>query len=159
VTCFVVWNNVSTPGASPWILDGPTPILAIQQVDASNCRGATYFSGAKFTGNKAQATGGAYHISTLHFDGALTNLYYGCDDTRLASMASGAVAGTFDLAGGGQTIYVGQSWGVALVGDIAELIFYDRALTESERMSVELYLAGKYAIQVPYGGGSFMIIQ
>lgn len=63
------------------------------------------------------------------------------------------VDGVFDAGGytstpnADSTLYVGAfAGGYEMNGDVAEAIVYDRALTEQERTTTEIYLAAKYGI-------------
>jgi hypothetical protein len=60
----------------------------------------------------------------------------------LSVVATGAVAAD---SFGRERNLAGRYWH----GDLAELIVYDRALTDSERQSVEQYLSSKYGIAIP----------
>ena len=58
------------------------------------------------------------------------------------SLGTFVESNTFDLIGG-------YEFGYELDGDVAEIIAYNRALSDSERQKVEAYLNAKYAIYSP----------
>lgn len=75
-----------------------------------------------------------------------TNVYAGADDTRTASMGSAASGNT--AAGANTNLYIGNT--PADVVSIAEFIWYNVAVAESDRQSIEQRLAWKYGITLPY---------
>jgi hypothetical protein len=96
------------------------------------------------TAGKTIAVSTNYIHTWYHSGGAL---YNGLSDTRTASMDTIA-SGNTTLAAG-TDLFVGAATGF-FSGHIAEAVFYARDLTESERQSVERYLASKYGITLPY---------
>lgn len=64
------------------------------------------------------------------------------------SLATGTFTDTPDIAAS-FPLYIGTDYaGNAFTGDVAEILIYDRALSDAERNAVSTYLAEKYA--VPY---------
>lgn len=79
-----------------------------------------------------------YHALSARYDGSTMTAYR---DGNLTSTSSFATTGPWTLASVG-------SWYSTyfMQGDLAEVVIYDRALSESERSTVNAYLRGKYAL-------------
>jgi len=86
-----------------------------------------------------------WHIVTAMHSGG--NILVGLTDTRDASLGSAASGNTSVLT---QVLNVGRNRGAFGAMDLAELIIFDVALSESDRQQIEMYLAHKYAITLPY---------
>lgn len=147
-TAFVVFYhraNFSAPLWSVW--DGA--VNYVNQLGSNT--GADHLTvnndGATDTAIKTGLALGTWNIGTfLHSSGLL---YSGANDTRDTSLVSSASGNTSSLA---NTTYLGVSNGPTyLDGDIAEVLFYNAALSQPERQVVEGYLANKYGITIPYG--------
>lgn len=94
------------------------------------------------------ATAGSFNIMSFMHD--TTNFYTGVNDTRTSSLASTASGASNSLAG---ALNVGDRSTTAhnfLDGDIAEILFFNSALSESQRQNIERYLAHKYSLTLPY---------
>jgi CHAT domain-containing protein len=79
-----------------------------------------------------------YHALSVRYDGSTWKVYR---DGKSVSSSSFETTGPWNLLQIGA--WFSQHF---LVGDIAELVAYDRALTETERGSVNSYLRKKYAL-------------
>ena len=81
---------------------------------------------------------GVYHALSVRYDGATRSVYR---DGSLVSNFSDSSTSAWQL-------YQVGAWfsSYFLEGDIAEIIVYNRALSESERTAVNAYLRGKYAL-------------
>jgi hypothetical protein len=79
-----------------------------------------------------------YHALSAKYDGSTLTVYR---DGNATSVRSLTTSGPWTLASVG-------SWYSTyfLRGDLAEIVMYDRALSESERASVNAYLRSKYAL-------------
>jgi hypothetical protein len=77
-------------------------------------------------------------------NGALVN---GVTTDRPASLSLVSVVTTADVSAA--TFSKDRSSDYSWWGDLAELVIYDRALSESERQSIEGYLAARYALFTP----------
>lgn len=87
-----------------------------------------------------------WNISTgLHSGG---NVLCGVNDTRTASLSSAASGNT--VAGANTNLHIRSVPAVVRQTDIAELIYYNVVLTEDERKQIEIRLAFKYGITLPY---------
>lgn len=75
-----------------------------------------------------------------------------CDGSAHRFYLNGALVGSTTVAGGiayaaPQSFYVGTDLGgESLNGDVAEVLVYNRVLTDGERKNVELYMGDKYGI-------------
>lgn len=101
---------------------------------------------ADATATKTMTTN-TWYILTWHHEGG--NLYHGSNDTRTSSMASVA-SGNTTLAAGDDLFLFGSGGANFFTGDIAEVIFFDTALTEAQRQEWELWFGFKYGITLPY---------
>lgn len=100
-------------------------------------------SGGTKTVSKA-ATRDAVHVVSFVYDS--TNQKAGVDDTKDSALASSA-AGAAITDG---NLRIGRAAaGSYFQGDIAEVITYNRALTQAERLGVEAYLHNKYGLSQP----------
>lgn len=79
-----------------------------------------------------------YHALSALYNGSVMNVYR---DGGFVSSSGFSTTGPWTLASVG-------SWYSTyfMQGDLAEVIIYDRALSESERLTVNAYLRGKYAL-------------
>jgi hypothetical protein len=77
-----------------------------------------------------------YHALSASYDGAKLTIYR---DGTAKSAAFFTLSKKWILAAVGS--YKSSSW---MVGDLAEVIIYERALSEAERLSVNAYLKAKY---------------
>lgn len=115
--------------------------------DSSGAKAHAYvYDGAAKLASKAVTQAEPHIVSWLHYSGGL---YSGVDDTRTASMATVA-AGDMQAAAGFFILLGGTGPGQYLDGKLAEVIFYNTALTETNRKLTEQYLANKYGITLPY---------
>jgi hypothetical protein len=77
---------------------------------------------------------------------------FGAAGTAVSHFLNGSVSGTgtiaAQLADGDTALRIGsrEDRFTKLKGDLAELLIYDAALSDTDRRSVELYLAGKYGL-------------
>jgi hypothetical protein len=79
-----------------------------------------------------------YHALSARYDGATMTVYR---DGNVTSSHGFSTTGPWTIAS------VGSYYsGTFMVGDLGEVIIYDRALTESERLSVNGYLRSKYGL-------------
>jgi len=83
-----------------------------------------------------------YHLITVRYDGGfLENFADGVNALSQTLVPSGSV----DYSELGQAFWIGNNpIGEALEGDIAEIMLFDQALSETDRQTVECYLNGKY---------------
>lgn len=87
-----------------------------------------------------------WNITTgMHSGG---NLYGGVNDTRTASLASTASGNT--SFGANTNLFIKGAPVTYRAVDIAEIIYFSTALTEDERKQIEIRLAFKYGITLPY---------
>jgi hypothetical protein len=84
-------------------------------------------------------------MTAMHSGG---NIYCGADDTRDASLASTASGNT--SFGANTNLLIRDAPATFAAMDIAELIMYNVALSETNRQEVERRLAWKYGITLPY---------
>lgn len=102
---------------------------------------------------------GVWGIHTAMLDVSGTaKVYCGWSDTRTASMASASAPYAVHADPMGGYVYLNYVAGAYMNGYISQMIFYNRALSEAERMSVEVWLGQKWAINLPYVGGSFVVM-
>lgn len=106
--------------------------------DASD--GLTHLIGANYTTNTDQ--------KNLYFDGAIADTYAGAHGAtggilgnsgevpRFGFIAANSEAGSFNSSNSG----------TGIVGDIAEIVYYEGILSTNERARVESYLAIKYGV-------------
>jgi len=144
-TAFTVYKHTANADTNLW---GDTSSQVIQFLSsAGTAVDSLNDDGAADTAIKSGGTSGVWAIATLLHSGG--TLYAGLSDTRTGSMTSVASGNTTSLAA---TFRVGAGAGLVnpLDGDIAEMVFYNVALSESDRQTVERYLASKYGITLPY---------
>ncbi|MFH0867373.1 MAG: PKD domain-containing protein [Bacteroidota bacterium] len=134
-------------------------VCSIGQWDANN-NGCFFVFGS--LGNAANATGtviadGNFKIyEIVHSSVNGTDIYLNSNLlVNKPYMPIGTITDDFNIAKG-----IGGNGYNYFVGDIAEIIIYDRALSDNERIQVEAYIAGKYSehpvnlgadIIIPYG--------
>jgi hypothetical protein len=136
-TVFVVGKN-SMSGESFSMILGPGGNSPNNQLRWENSS-QTLFVG---TGNNlpvvTSSTGNTrvYHSLSARYDGGVMTVYR---DGNITSSSAFSTTGPWTLASIG-------SWYSSefLVGDLAEVLIYDRAMSETERVSVNAYLRGKY---------------
>lgn len=117
--------------------------------------GKAFAGGRRLDANTLQRVDSAANVSTSSFELEGAILDYANSDIYLYTNALLSNSSTsFQTDGNSQannSKYIGvggsvPSAGYGIVGDIAECIVYNRALTESERKSVENYLNAKWSI-------------
>lgn len=87
-----------------------------------------------------------WNIATgMHSGG---NIYCGVNDTRDASLSSAASGNT--VIDANTNLHIRNVPAVVRQTEIAELIYFNVALTEAERKQIEIRLAYKYGITLPY---------
>lgn len=102
------------------------------------------YDGTVDTASKGGLTSNPTIVTALHSSG---NFYAGVTDTRTASMGSAASGDTSVLT---QPLVVFRDRGTFGTHDIGEILIWNVALSESDRQSVERYLAARWGITLPY---------
>lgn len=145
-TVFTVFKPTGTDDPRAWIIYQGSTRAQCNEVNATGVYESYNDDGSASDFADKAGTDNAWTIHTWMHSGG--TLYSGANDTRTASLGSVA---------SGNTAGTQASWTAFLRGsagyynfDLAELIFFDRALTETERKFVETYLADKYGITIGY---------
>lgn len=148
-TIFTVFRGTGSAGVNPtpWIIYQSAEQARLYQLFADGTLNAYNNDGSADVAAKA-GTNNTYQIHTWMHSGG--TLYSGTNDTRTASLASTASGNT----GGTQSLWTCflRAAGAYYNQDICEMIFFDYALTETERQLVETYLADKWGITIGYTG-------
>lgn len=149
-TSFMNFTNITMIGVGKYNSGDTTQAIAEVSTNTTN-RGALLFyetADSKFRSWDGTMDSTVYtetlpvtHIFSGVSDG--TNDYYYVDGSLKQSVASGTLTSTTDRVHIGQLV---SATTYAMKGDIGEVLVYDRALTNSERESVESYLASKWDI-------------
>lgn len=133
-TMFVV-SKYTTAGTSPTLIGAASANQNAIFYDASNFTNA--YAGISLTGNTSVL--GSFIITTAQFNTASSLLHV--NGTQQASGNAGSSNMT--------SLRVGNnSSGNTIIGDVAELVIYNRVLTTAERASIDTYLSNKYGIAV-----------
>jgi hypothetical protein len=103
--------------------------------DYASTTTATYSPGEPHTFGLVH---GIDRLATLYFDGTAAGSHANMDLPAVVSRAENRIAVTGDTDGGGAQC-------VPFEGLIGEMLLYDRALPDSERRQVEVYLAAKWS--------------
>jgi len=99
-------------------------------------RQTAYFDGWVTCSGGCVPTDENWYIYSAIETGAISSVY---EDGALIASNSNGIAGPDGLSLGGGVAFNDYS-----AGDIAELIVYTRAVSDTERVSIECYLSGKY---------------
>jgi hypothetical protein len=152
-TAFVVYKRRGNPSATYGTLFSDESAGSAEKVGMRDASLGTVLvcmnnDGNQDTASKTGLTGEAYIATWLHTGG---NLSAGANDTRdsgLSTVASGATItpNNFNVSLGAEVTAATNYYN----GDIAEVLFFNVALSEADRISVESYLAQKYGIELPY---------
>lgn len=145
-TIFTVHYHSTGAGIGTLIGDGSGKIAFYVNNTGGDLIFANDDGGVDTATNTAQSTT-TWTIGTgLHSSG---NIYCGVSDTRTASMNSAASGNTNLMTG---ILLVGVQAGVInpFGGDIAAVLTFNVALNETDRQTVERYLAWLYNISIPY---------
>jgi hypothetical protein len=136
---FVVGKNNKLSESFSMIL-GPANVSANNQLRWENGSQALFVG----TGNNLPVAVSSigntrvYHALSATYDGSSMKVYR---DGNPTSTHSFTTSGPWDL------YQIGAYYSSYFMdGDVAEIVFYDRALTESERTNTNAYLKGKYAL-------------
>ena len=139
-TGWILYANMSaSPVANSWQLNSGTGSALTTQSSSASAVVANTPSIATFTlagGNGA----GDSATKSFHVNGTQVNQ---------------STAGYTKKASGTQSIGINAAGGLALTGQIAEIIQYNRALTSAERDMVESYLSQKYNIATTTTNNSY----
>ena len=139
-TGWLLYANMSaSPVANSWQLDSGTGSALTTQSSSASAVVANTPSIATFTLSGGDGAG-ASATKTFHINGVQANQ---------------TTAGYTKKASGTQRIGANSSAGLALTGQVAEIIQYNRALTDAEREMVESYLSQKYNIAVTTNNKSY----
>lgn len=148
-TMFVVIKYAdATPAAAAYVPrfnDGADVFGIYNQAGTQNIRAFNDDGALNFAAIAVGATLAQWRIYTAMNNG--TNVYVGVDDTRTASLAS-AVSG--NTAAGANTNLFLKNNAPAIGASIAEVIHYNAAVSEADRKGLEIRLAWKYGITLPY---------
>jgi len=134
---FVVGKN-SLTGSFSMILGpgGNSPNDQLRWNDGADALFVTQNAGTIITSPTGNTF--AYHALSARYDGSTMTFYYN-GNAESSSNFSTSSPWTIASVGSWYSTYYMQ-------GDLAEVIIYDRALSESERASVNSYLQSKYAL-------------
>lgn len=139
IECWIFWNGTNGTERSCW-----------RGWSGGSYPGKVFcYNRASWAGPAATASSG-FSLATWMRDS--TYVYAGNLDTRTASLATAPAGSTTN-----GNFYL-RTAGYFQDMEVAEMVFYSRALSEGERMGVEAYLASKYALTIPYGGGGFVVL-
>ena len=110
--------------------------------------GSNYDTNGDHAAHLVDAEGAWSCITWMHGGG---NVYSGIDDTRTASLTSLASGNTHATPMAG-ILRLGRPFSNAfyLEYDLAEICFFDTALSEADRQTVERWFANRYSITLPY---------
>lgn len=147
-TVFSVVKRSSTPAAAGiWGSNNNHATCAYDLAGGSyGLRNYLNDGGFQIVATKLAPNASAPFVMTWHHAAGV--LYSGVNDTRLASMNSLAAG---SIATASSLVLLGFAGPAGYMdGDLAEIIFYPTALSESDRKTTETYLAGKYGITLPY---------
>jgi hypothetical protein len=89
------------------------------------------------------ATAANWNVYSAHYDGRTAAAYVNGNTWTRTATNDTPNSGTHDLAVGAATNLTGY-----FIGDIAELLIYNPAISEFQRQQVEAYLGRKYLLQV-----------
>ncbi|MFE8600908.1 LamG-like jellyroll fold domain-containing protein [Archangium violaceum] len=134
-TVFVVAKNNKSTESFHMIL-GPAGTSANHQLRFENGSQVLLVTPGTYTSTVGNNR--AYHTLAVRYDGSAWNVFR---DGVLKSTHASTSSATWDLYQVGA--WFGQYF---LEGDIAEIIAYDRALSDSELGTVSSYLRGRYAL-------------
>lgn len=136
-TVFVVWktNTTGTQFAIDGIASGSRHGI-FQGTGGGN--NVAFYAGSTQSYSKTTPFDAAI-ISSALFNGANSEVWENGESKLTQNLGSHNLTGI--------TVGVRQGFSIGFLdGDIAEVLIYDRALTENERVQVELYLDGKYQV-------------
>ena len=109
-------------------------------------RSVNFDGSADVAGKNTDVIDAPHCFLWLHSGG---NVYHGLSDVRSSQLASAASGNTLTLA---STLRVGGNYATVFTQiDIAEIVVYAAAVSESDRLGVEKYIANKYGLSL--GGG------
>lgn len=148
-TAFVVYQHTANASTTLWA-DASTKIAQVLDSTGTALR-AYNDDGAADNASKSGLISGSWYVGTLLHSGG--TLYSGANDTRTASLTGTASGNTSSLTG---ALLVGMQTGSVnpISGDIAEMLFYNAALSEADRQGIEAYLSRKYNIALGYAVAS-----
>ncbi|PKN79410.1 MAG: hypothetical protein CVU48_05325 [Candidatus Cloacimonetes bacterium HGW-Cloacimonetes-1] len=150
----VVKRTANSPGSFHYFLGG---IINSQNKNLQlGWRGNTTFTHGQYTNDydmsvDAYSAGQIPRIfTTRHSTTMGKNLFLNgsCHGVNMNSAVSGRLANLTAWVGAGIGRYMSGTINTRFNGWMAELIFYNRYLTETERKSIETYLSAKYNIPV-----------
>lgn len=147
-TIFVVYKRTANVGGALVGDEGENSVLVQYGSSGTTANNFHKDSGGFDGPQTTAANAGSFNIMTYMHD--TSNFYTGVNDTRTASLTSTASGASNSLAG---ALNIGDRSTTShnfLDGDIAEITFYNVALSEASRQQIETYLATKYAVSIPY---------
>lgn len=147
-TVFVVWKGPSNLNGTqrPFLFyDGSHSLFYVTEVNTPAGR-CVNWDGTSDSADKSGTIASTWVIQTgMHSGGTL---YSGLSDTRTASMATTASGNT--SFGVNTNIWIRPASAAYYQCDIAEIAYYNVAVSEADRKELETRFAWKYGITIPY---------
>ena len=147
-TCFAVIDMTTANAGMPWVIsESGVAQRANLLCGVGDTISAYNNDGALDNTANRTLTTNQWYIVTWHHESG--NLYCGTSDARTASMTSVA-SGNTNWAAGDDVFLLGSGGANRVTGYVAEVAFFNVALSEANRQEVETWLGLKYAITLPY---------
>ncbi len=152
-TIFIVFNSENTPNTAAGVLDGITDHGIMFTLSSDNTLAT--ISNNSTTSNQLK------YDKTFPFDFILSTIIYNGSNSILLENGEVKISGTLDNYSISDLQIGRRTWLNTKYSNIsiAEFLFYDTVLNETDRQQIEAYLMSKYAppvdlgtnINIPYG--------